>query len=298
MEVSWSDQRDEVAAALLAGGVVSYEIESRWIIEHVSGATPLEWPELQRTAVPLRLATKCDELVRRRVSGEPLQYALGEWSFRDFDLMVDSRVLIPRPETEWVVEVALAEAQRCGLRIGKSAYGRQAHEHVADMGTGSGAIAIALERALPDANVWACDRSAEALAVAAHNAMGNATHRVQTAMGDWFDALPEHLLGAFALIVSNPPYISEAEYVELAPEVRDHEPKSALVSGVSGLESIELLLRAAPRWLREHAAFVCEIAPHQRDDAIAIGDSTGAYREVFVIDDLTGRPRALVARRG
>ena len=112
MNVSWHQQHTDIVAALRDAGIASPESEARWIVEHVSGASAAEWPDIQRTDIPLRLATKCDELVRRRLTGEPLQYVLGEWSFRDFDLMVDRRVLIPRPETEWVVEIALREAQR------------------------------------------------------------------------------------------------------------------------------------------------------------------------------------------
>src|SRR5438105_5970876 len=141
-------------------------------------------------------------MVARRAAGEPLQYVLGRWAFRTLDLMVDRRVLIPRPETEQVVEVALAEARRLHARI------------AADLGTGSGAIALSLAAELPGVDVWATDVSADALAVARANLAGIGTFaaaRVRIQEGDWFGALPPELRGRLDIVVSNPPYIGDDE---------------------------------------------------------------------------------------
>jgi release factor glutamine methyltransferase len=220
-------------------------------------------------------------------------------------------VLIPRPETEWVVELALREAERLGLRrtqarrdplvlsqISSTRARNLGHRDavVVDLGTGSGAIALALEAELPDATVWATDASEDALAVATANVAGIAATRVRCALGHWFDALPDALAGTIDLVVANPPYVRDDELATLSPEVRDHEPRRALVSGPTGLEAIEELLDAAPRWLAPHSVFVCEIAPLQADAAQARARAAG-FTGVEVHDDLTGRPRVLVARQ-
>ncbi len=160
----------------------------------------------------------------RRAGGEPRQYVLGSWAFHDLTLMVDTRVLIPRPETEQTVEFALGEANRLGIRSGRRNPwdGTDTSALVADLGTGSGAIALALVTRLGDAQVWATDRSAGAVAVARANlaGIGSAATRVRIVEGDWFDALPDELRGSFDLIVSNPPYVAERELADLPPEVR------------------------------------------------------------------------------
>ncbi len=241
-------------------------------------------------------------MVRRRLAGEPLQYVLGGWGFRGLDLFVDRRVLIPRPETEYVVEVALEEAARAGLRRTHRRLSLVEAPTLAsvavDIGTGSGAIAIALAAELPDVEVWATDVSEDALAVARANVAGCAATRVRiAAAGEWFDPLPETLRGSLGIVVSNPPYIAEYEVVDLPQEVAAYEPRHALVSGPTGTEAIETLLALALEWLAPGAPFVCEIAPHQAD-AMSAHARTLGYDDVLVRDDLTGRARVLVARKG
>jgi release factor glutamine methyltransferase len=208
-------------------------------------------------------------------------------------------VLIPRPETEYVVEVALEEAARSGLRRSRrrlSLVESRASATVVDIGTGSGAIAIALAAELPDVEVWATDVSEDALVVARANVSGCAATRVRVPdAGEWFDPLPPELRGGVHLLVSNPPYIAEHEVAELPDEVAGYEPRRALVSGATGTEAIERLLELAPDWLAPGAPFVCEIAPHQADAMSAYARVRG-YDDVLVRDDLTGRARVLVAR--
>jgi release factor glutamine methyltransferase len=168
---------------------------------------------------------------------------------------------------------------------------------VADLGTGSGAIALALDAELPDVLVWATDASADALDVARANVAGCAATRVRIAHGSWFGALPEALRGSFELIVSNPPYIAEHEVVELPSVVVDWEPRDALVSGPSGMEAVAEIVQEAFDWLHPAGgALVVEMAPHQTAEASGIAEARG-YDEVSVHADLTGRERALVARR-
>lgn len=240
----------------------------------------LDDPALERTVAYV------EAMVERRRRGEPLQYVLGIWGFRQLDLVVDHRVLIPRPETEAVVEVALAELRRLGTDRALAV----------DLGTGSGAIALSVALEVPAARVWGTDTSDDALAVARANLSGlgaRVATRVRLAAGDWFEALPGELRGQVDLVVSNPPYIASHE--ALPAEVADWEPAGALVSGPTGLEAVARILSAAPGWLRRPGVAVVEIAPHQAEAAAELARDAG-FDEVDVRPDLAGRPRALVAR--
>jgi release factor glutamine methyltransferase len=291
--------RREVAAALAAGGIEQPAAEARFMVETASGYDASEWVDAADVLAPARAEARLHEMSARRLRGEPLQYVLGEWSFRGLDLMVDSRVLIPRPETEWLVEVALAEAERLGLQRAtrRPAFDRDPTATVVDLGTGSGAIALALEAALPAVEVWATDASADALTVASANVAGCRATRLRLACGPWFDALPGELRGRVTLVVSNPPYIARSEVDALPAEVARHEPIDALVAGDTGLEALTHIVRAGVAWLEPTGTLVCELAPHQAEAVLELAREAG-YAAPFVRDDLTGRPRVLVARRG
>ena len=170
---------------------------------------------------------------------------------------------------------------------------------VADLGTGSGALALALATELPDAEVWAVDASEDALAVARANLpriASSAAVRVRVAHGDWFGALPDAMRGGLRMVVTNPPYVASHEVDDLPPEVAHHEPIDALVGGATGVEQIERIVRDAPRWLEADGVLVCEIAPHQSDVVTRLARDAG-FADVHVRRDLTGRDRVLVARR-
>lgn len=231
-----------------------------------------------RTALTER---RYQQMVERRRAGEPLQYVLGSWGFRTLDLLVDRRVLIPRPETEWVVEQALRRLPD------------DRPVDVVDLGTGSGAIALSIAAERPLARVVATDSSPDALAVARANlaGLGRAATRVTLAEGDWFDAVPAELRGALDLVVSNPPYVSPTD--ELPPEVADWEPAAALVPGPTGLEAVTTIVEQAKGWLRPGGWLVCEIGETQ---GAAVRALAGEYADVEVLPDLTGRDRMLVAR--
>jgi release factor glutamine methyltransferase len=232
-------------------------------------------------------------MVERRAAGEPLQYVLGSWGFRGLDLFVDDRVLIPRPETEQVVEAALGELDRL-----TSGAGDQRAPVVVDLGTGSGAIALAVATERPGTVVWATDVSAGALEVASANLAGTGTRgatRVRLVRGCWWDALPAALQGVVDLVISNPPYISSGEMGTLPAEVAGWEPRTALEAGVSGLEAIEVIIAGARRWLRPGGALVLEMAPSQAGPVAGLARAAG-FSGVEVRDDLAGRPRTLVAR--
>jgi release factor glutamine methyltransferase len=228
-------------------------------------------------------------MAARRLSGEPLQYLLGRWSFRGLDLLVDERVLIPRPETEVVAGLAVDEARRRSSGPGV----------VADLGTGSGAIALALAAELPGAEVWATDVSPSALQVARANLAAvtpEAASRVHFAEGMWYEALPAGLRGRLMVIVSNPPYVTEAEFRDLPAEVRDHEPVGALVAGPLGRECLDVLVAGGLEWLAPGGALILELAPDQAAPLRAAAEAAG-YDPVAIERDLAGRDRVLVAHR-
>lgn len=275
--------------------------EAAWIVEHVAG-TP------DGRADPAGAREAALALADRRAAGEPLQYVLGTWQFRTLELTVDRRVLIPRPETEQVVEVALAELARIGT--GRPADG--APLVCVDLGTGSGAIALSLAAEGPGSvdrplEVWATDRSAGALDVARDNLDALSAvdpvsgARVILSEGSWFDALPDRLARRIDLVVANPPYVAEDEYQGLEPGVREWEPVGALVAprgstGVGGLADVEAVVTGAARWLGPTGAVVVELAPSQAYAAIDVARRAG-FTRVGTARDLTGRMRMLVASR-
>jgi release factor glutamine methyltransferase len=269
--------------------VLESSLEARRIVERASGYDGADLVLHLEERAPERVLPFVQAMVARRAAGEPLQYVLGRWGFRRLDLLVDRRVLIPRPETETVVDVALAEL----ARLRPSLAGPPT---VVDVGTGSGAIALSIAAEVTDARVWATDASAGALAVARANLAGlgsRAAVRVTLGQGRWFDPVPPELAGRVHLAVSNPPYVAESE--PLPPEVADWEPREALVAGETGLEAVAEVVRLAPRWLARPGALVVEIAPHQAEAAADLARRAG-FAHVEVRPDLQGRLRALVAR--
>jgi release factor glutamine methyltransferase len=298
---TWADLRTRAEARLEATSSLAPAAEARWMVERVSGYDGVELVMGEHETATAPAIQHLDDMLERRAKGEPLQYVLGRWDFLGIDLLVDRRVLVPRPETEVVARVAIDEVVRLGARRGShDPWGAGATSFaVADLGTGSAAIALALASELPDAEVWATDVSADALAVARANiaGAGSAATRVRLEQGSWFAALPDHLRGGLRLVVSNPPYVAEHEVRDLPPDVADWEPHLALVSGPSGLEAIETIVAEAPAWLDpDGSVLVVELAPHQADAARALAEATG-FDAVDIVRDLADRDRALVARR-
>ena len=284
--VAWREVHAEASSRLQSAGVDNAAAEARWMVEAASGFEGAEYLAALDMDATNRTLAAFDAMVARRLAGEPLQYVVGSWSFRSLDLMVDRRVLIPRPETEWLVDVALDALDRVA--------GDRSTAVVADLGTGSGAIALAVASERPSVEVWATDCSTDSLDVARANlaGLGRVGSRVRLAEGSWFAALPPGLAGSLDLVVSNPPYVAALEDLPVA--VADWEPPGALVSGPSGLEDLREIIGTARDWLVAGGALVVEHAPHQRGDVLAMAERAG-YREATVLDDLAGRPRALRA---
>ena len=215
-----------------------------------------------------------DALIARRAGGEPVAYITGSRGFWDLELAVTPATLIPRPETELLVELALQ-------RIAPIAAAR-----VADLGTGSGAIALAIARERPRAEVWATDRSAEALTIASANARRAGLERVRFAQGDWCSALPP---GRFDVIVSNPPYIADDDPHLDAGDLR-FEPRTALASGPDGLDDIRRLVASAKDHLARGGILLFEHGFLQGEAVRGLLVAAG-YGEVFTAQDLEARDR-------
>ncbi|MGV3760542.1 MAG: peptide chain release factor N(5)-glutamine methyltransferase [Actinomycetota bacterium] len=293
----WRQLRAESIARLADAGVDDPVQEVRWIVERASGRRASELQADLDAPATVREVTFVDQMVGRRAAGEPLQYVLGRWGFRTLELMVDRRVLIPRPETEVVAGLALDALAARDRRLAGAPSADRAPV-VVDLGTGSGAIAlsVAAER-WPHVEVWASDASADALAVARANlaGLGRRAGVVRLVEGDWFAALPEELRGQAAVIVSNPPYVAAGD--DLPPEVADWEPVGALRSGPDGLDDIRRIVAEAPAWLGPGGVLVVEIGETQGEAVLALAAAAG-FEEASVELDLAGRPRALVARLG
>ena len=283
--VPWRALLADAAARLAEAGVDDPRQEARWLVERAAGLTAAELAAGIDRAATERGATHLHHMLERRLAGEPLQYALERWGFRSLDLHVDRRVLIPRPETEVLAEMALDECRRLSAR------------RAVDLGTGSGALALALAVERPGLEVWGTDVSGDALAVARANLAGlrQAATRVRLVEGRWFDALPGELAGHIDVIVTNPTYVADDEAVDLPTDVRDWEPHVALFSGPTGLEDIEHLLAEAPRWLARPGSLLIELAPHQARRARRLAAAAG-FASATAWPDLTGRDRILLAR--
>ena len=241
-------------------------------------ATYLAW---WREPAPPGFGDRFEPLVARRCRREPVTRITGRREFWGLDLEVTPAVLVPRPESELLIETALA---RLGDRIAAWA--------LADVGTGSGCLAIALARELPRARVTATDISPDALAIARRNASRHRmADRVTFHHTDLLDGLP----GPFDLIVSNPPYVPDAVIDTLAPEVRDHEPAAALRGGPDGLDTVRRLVATAADRLRPEGWLIMEIGAGQSAAAAGIARGAG-MRVVEVRPDLQGIPRAVVTR--
>jgi release factor glutamine methyltransferase len=276
-----------------AGGSRSPRLDAELLLAKTLGATRAELFREPGRGLSADEAAEFEGLLRRRLAREPVAYILGHRAFRTIDLEVTPDVLIPRPETETLVEVAL-EALRAIPIAGPDP---EDEPLALDVGTGSGCVALALAAEDPFVRLVATDVEPGALAVARGNAarLGLA-RRVEFVLSDLFADVGER---PFDLIVSNPPYIPADEYVQLEPNVRDHEPRRALYGGVDGLDVYRRLVPGAALLLRPGGTLALEVGAGQADAVAGIMEAAGAYTTPATRDDLAGIPRAVYAyRRG
>lgn len=283
---NWRHQAREQA---IAAQISPSEVD--WLLAELTDLTPLD---MRLETVPTRPTILCavslDELEqrwqRRRVDRVPVQYLAGTTTWRHFSLQVTPDVLIPRPDTEEIIDLALMLTPEATDRTG----------HWADLGTGSGAIALGLADAFPQAIVHAVDCSAAALAVAQHNArMNGLGDRIQFHQGSWFEPLAPWR-GALRGLLSNPPYIPQSTLATLQPEVVQHEPRQALDGGLDGLDAIRILLQQAPDYLRARGLWLIEMMQGQGSAIAQLLQQSGHYGDIQIHLDLSGNERFVSAR--
>ena len=267
-------------------GAIGDHTHARWLCETAAAADSGEFLAALDTAATTRMVSHLDAMVARYRAGEPLQYVLGRWAFRRLDLAIDRRVLIPRPETELVAETAIRLAAAC-----------PASRTVIDLGTGSGAIGLAVADELPlaDTAVWITDASVDALDVARANlaGIGRAAQNVRIGQGSWFEALPIDIVAD--VIVSNPPYVAEGSG-ELAGDVADWEPTVALLAGPDGLDDLRVIIGGALARLKPGGALVLEIGFDQGSAVRRLLDAAG-FVDIEIQRDLAGHDRIAIGRR-
>jgi len=271
------------ARARLDGSVAAAAVDAELLLRHVLGCPrALLFSEPRR-----RLAggevERFVALVERRAAGEPLQYLTAVQAFRRLELVVGPGVLVPRPETEMVVERALVHLEGVKAPV------------AVDVGTGSGAIALSIATERPGATVWATEVSEQAAAWARRNVEAAGAVNVTVVEGDLFAPLPEDLREAVDLVVANPPYLSEAELADAPVDVRDHEPVLATTAGPTGLEVAGRVVADAPLWLRPGGWLVLETHPGQAERLRAL--MLPCFRHVAILPDLAGHPRIAEGRR-
>ena len=276
---------DKASRRLADAGIESSRLDAELLMAEAAGVAR----EAAVTgSIDLSPATleKLETLIARRERREPIAYILGRKEFYSLDFEVTPAVLIPRPETEFVVGAAL-----------DSIAGKE-NARVLDIGTGSGAIAIAIAVNAPRAQVTAVDISADAIAVASCNARRHQVEdRVSLRRGDCFDMLDGGApLSTFDVIVSNPPYLDDSEIASLEPEVRGYEPRVAMSAGFGGLQIMRRVAAGAPEHLAPDGELIVEVAAGQAAAVVKLVEEAG-LRVVGVINDFVGHPRVVRARK-
>jgi len=259
---------------------------AQWLCEHASGCDSGEFTDILDELVSERSAQHLQSMLARYAAGEPLQYVMGRWAFRRLDLLVDSRVLIPRPETELLVEHVTRYALQKIRDVGRGVT-------IADLGTGSGAVGLSLLHELPfeSAEVWMTDVSVDALHVARANAAGVGRNAVGARFGHghWYAALSEDLRGSLDAIVSNPPYIAAGDPL-VGDSVLKWEPHNALFAGADGLSDLRVIVSGATDWLVPGGLLAVEMGFTQGTEVSQLFTSAG-FTKVSVHKDLAGLDR-------
>lgn len=265
------------------------------LLAHVIGCDRLRlYMDADRPASPLERA-RLRDLVTRALNHEPIQYLVGHEWFYGLQFTVDTRVLIPRPATETIVDHVLNHAR---ASVGKSGDGVL----LADVCTGSGCVAVTLLKNLPGARAIATDISEAALEVARENAQRlGVSDRIELVRGDLIGALREHSVagkvGSLHYLVSNPPYIPDDEWDAVAPNVKNHEPHLALRGGADGLDYVRRLLAEGPGLVRAGGLMLIEVADSRARHAKSLAEGVSAFAETTLLNDFEGLPRVVVGMR-
>lgn len=277
---------DEVAEAeriLARAGIETARQDAEWIAAAALGQRRSMMLAHMDRSLTDGQAEHFGEMVSRRAKREPLGYVIGTVAFRGLELEVGPGVLVPRPETEVTAGRGVARTRECGPRA-----------TVVDVGTGCGAIALAIAAEVPDARIFATDASGAARGWTLRN-LARTGLRCTLLPGDLLSPLHPSLGGAVDVVVSNPPYVSESEWEVLEPEVRRFEPKDAIVAGPTGLEVIRTLLRQVRLWSVPGGWLVVEIAASHADEVVDLFEAQ-SFTQIEMTQDLAGRPRVVEGR--
>lgn len=271
-------------------GLETPRLDAEILLAHTLGCKRLDLYVHFDRPVPPDKVDAFREVVRQRSASKPVKYILGKCEFMSREFIVNESVLIPRPETEVVVETAIEKLRAMTSRP---------EPLIVDVGTGSGNIAITLALEFPQARVIATDLYAEALAVARSNAEKHGVGgRMSLLQGDMLDVLSSSgIEGAVDLIISNPPYVAEGDLPSLAPEIRLYEPVSALIAGPDGLSAYRKLVPEALKYLRPGGWLVLELGRGQFPAVRELTESTEGYEEISAVKDMLKIDRAFCARR-
>lgn len=275
---------NEAARNFAEAGIPSPRLDAEILLAFCLGCDRIDFIKNPAAPVDEKTLASFQELVARRLAWEPVAYITGRKEFWSIVLEVNSTVLIPRPDTEVLVEEALAVYKQMGLTEIK----------ILDIGTGSGAIALALAGEIPAARLTATDISAAALATARRNARNlNLERQIKFLQGDLFEPVDD----IFDIIVGNPPYIADEEYNKLPTGVKDYEPAAALLAGAGGLDFYRKIITGAPGHLKNNGWILLEIGSNQGTQIGNIFESSGQYSNISIRNDYAGLPRVIKARR-
>lgn len=277
------DALGDAISRLAAHGIETSRLDAELLVAHVLSVSRTWLAAHPESALTADQSQELESLMQRRERREPLPYLLGEWEFLGMLLRVTSAVLIPRPETEMLVE-EVARRLPAGARV-------------LDVGTGNGCIALGLARLREDVRVIGIDRCSGAVAVARENARRVGLARRVSFGRVSFPASPARLPGPFDAVVSNPPYIPDTMIETLQPEVRDYEPRLALAGGPDGLAFHHALLRHTAELLRSGGLLAVEVMAEQAEPVRALAERIGGWEEPAIIPDLAGIQRVLIWHR-
>ena len=266
-------------------------LEAELLLGHTLGKSRLELYLSYNSPLEQAEVDRYRELIRQRAEHKPIQYILGETEFYGLKIKLNSNVLIPRPETELLPEKIIGLVNENSILFTGEIV-------IFDIGTGSGCIAVALAKKLAGVQIFASDISKEALKIARENAKANGvSSKIKFLEGDLEHAFIGHGIPQADIVVSNPPYVSEKEMLELPPEVKDYEPLQALNGGVDGLDQIKRLIAAGPKLLKPGGWLFLEIGWKQSENVGRLLDLNGEYEEIDFFPDYHDIDRIARARR-
>ena len=287
-QVTLAEAINNAATLLSTAGITNARLDAEVLLSHIILKDRV-WLITHRDDVLADNHQRAfEDAIQRRTRREPLQHIIGNQEFWGLEFIVSPDVLIPRPETEFIIEAALAIVQD-----------RNTPVRIIDLCTGSGCIAVSLAKELTAARVIATDASEKALTVARENTRRHGvSEHIRFLLGDLFEPLEElDIRGQIDIIVSNPPYVQAGDLSTLQPEVRDYEPEMALIAGPGGTEIAKRIIQLAPVYLKKNGTLIMEMGLGQAEALTRMVEATGAYGDRELLKDLAGIERVIIARK-